>query len=100
MASFNRSTGTSSVRAVDPDNFILWKEGILKFESMELNRIVKKLERFYNVRFTFRDPMTGTQRISGKLELNEDLQEVLIRIGKTAKVKINRINGNLYEVKE
>lgn len=100
LASFNRQTSQTSIKSVDVENYILWKQGLIKFESVNLNLIVKRLERYYNIRFQFNDPMLGNLRISGKLELNENLSEVIERISHTASVKIiNNGDGSYVIIK-
>ena len=67
MASYNRQTQQTIIQTVDVSEYMLWTDGMIKFESMELSRIVKKLERFYNIHFQFKDAQLETLRISGKL---------------------------------
>lgn len=98
MASFDRITKTTKVKTVDTDNYTLWTSGALKFESTDLNRILKRVERFYNIRFHFSDPLLGGLRISGKLELNEDKEEICQRLALVASVKILKKGNDLYEV--
>ena len=98
LASFNRTTKETKIKAVDTDNYILWTEGLLKFESTDLSRITKRLERFYNVRFQYAEPLLGGLRISGKLQLKEDFNEVCERVARAASVKINKKGDGLYEI--
>lgn len=98
LASFDRTTLETNVKTVDTNNYTLWTSGILQFESTDLNRIIKRLERFYNVRFEFRDPLLGGLRISGKLELREDKEEICERIARAASVKIVKKGDDLYEI--
>jgi hypothetical protein len=98
MASFDRQTNQFSIKSVDVDDYIFWTQGMLKFESVDLSRIVKKLERFYNIRFQFNDPILGCLKISGKLELKEDKNEVVERIARTASVKITEKGEDYYEI--
>ena len=98
MASFDRTTQETSLKIVDTDNYILWTKGLLQFESADLNRILKRIERYYNIRFEFSDPLLGGLRISGKLELNENKDEICERIARTASVKIVNKGDNLYEI--
>ncbi|MFZ5431517.1 MAG: FecR family protein [Bacteroidota bacterium] len=100
MASFNRSTSRIQLREVNVDDYILWKDGVFRFESLHLNRILKRLERYYNVRFFFSDALLGTLVISGKLELKEDLGQTLDRIARAAHVKITKTGEETYEVKK
>ncbi len=98
LASFDRITKETSIRIVDTDNYTLWTAGILKFESADLNRITKRIERFYNISFKYVDPLLGGLRISGKMELKEDKDEICERIARTASVKIVKKGDNLYEI--
>lgn len=98
LASFDRSTKETSITVVDIGNYILWTEGLLKFESTDLSRITKRLERFYNVSFQYKDPLLGRLRISGKLELREDLGEVFERVARAANIVIVKKGDNLYEI--
>ena len=98
MASFDRITQVTSLKSVDVNNYILWTKGLLQFESTDLSRIVKRLERFYDVRFQFDDPLLGGIRISGKMELKEDKDEICDRIAKAAAVRIVKREEGLYEI--
>jgi hypothetical protein len=98
MASFDRTTKATNIKTVDTDNYTLWTSGVLKFESADLNQILKRVERFYNIRFHFTDPLLGGLLISGKLELNHDREEICQRLAIAASVKISKNGDDLYEV--
>ena len=98
MAAYNRNSQETKVRQVDVENYILWKDGMLKFDSADFNRITRKLERFYNIRINFQDPMEGLLKISGKLMLTEQKDVVMDILSKTASVKIVQIEKDNYEI--
>ncbi|HKI87595.1 MAG TPA: FecR domain-containing protein [Draconibacterium sp.] len=98
LASFNKSTKEMKIREVNTDDYVLWKENLFKFESTDLSRVVKKLERYYNIRFIYGDPLLGTIKISGKLELEENSKETLNRLAVAASVKITQKGENVYEI--
>lgn len=98
LASFNKQNLQISVKSVNVDDYTLWTQGMMKFETVDLSRILKKLERYFNIRFEYKDPMLGSLRISGKLELKEDRKEVLERISRTASVRIIEKGDNYYEI--
>jgi ferric-dicitrate binding protein FerR (iron transport regulator) len=70
----------------------------MQFESTELQRITKRLERFYNIRLEFSHLLLGGLRISGKMELKADKDEILDRIASAAAVKIVKKEEGLYEI--
>lgn len=98
MAVFNKTERTTLVKEVDIENYTLWKEGLLKFESTDMSRLIKKLERYFNIRFTYSDPMLGTIRISGKLELTDSCDSVLATVADAAAVRITRSGDNIYKI--
>ena len=98
LASFDRTSKEISIRTVDTDNYITWTIGMLKFESADLSRIAKRLERYYNIRFQFKEPLLGGVRITGKLYLKEDRDEILNRVARAASVKIVKNGEDLYEI--
>lgn len=98
LATFDRQTTKINVKTVNVDDYILWTQGMMKFETVDLSRIVKKLERFYNIKLQFNDPMLGTLIISGKLGLNESREEVLERIARTASVNIVKKGEDFYTI--
>ena len=98
LASFNRQSGHISIKTVDVDDYMLWTQGMMKFETVDLSRIIKKLERYYNIRFEYNNPLLGTVQISGKLEMKQDRKEVLERIARTASVRIVEKGENQYEI--
>ncbi len=100
IAAFYKTSREIKLDMIDPDNYILWKDGICKFESTDLNRIVKKLERFYNIQVTYSDPLLGSIKISGKLELSDNREEIINRLAIAASVEISKKGENHYEIKQ
>jgi hypothetical protein len=98
LASFNIETSQISVKSVNVDDYILWTQGLIKFESADFSNLVKKLERFYSIRINYDDPLIGKLKISGKLELKEDRDEVLTRIAKAASVKVINNGDGSYVI--
>jgi transmembrane sensor len=74
---FNKSTGESKSQMVDVSKYISWKEGMLEFEKADLIRALKQVERYYDVKIRLADPMIGLYKLSGKLDLKDEPEEVL-----------------------
>ena len=98
LAAFGKSDRTFVMTEVDVENYTLWKEGLMKFESTDLSRVVKKLERYYNIHFRYQDPFLGGIKITGKLELDESCASVLAIVADAASVKITRIGEGYFEI--
>lgn len=98
LGTFNKSSKETTVKRVNTDYYTLWKDGVYRFESTDLSRVIKKLERYYNLRFKYSDPLLGTIKISGKLDLNETRDEIIRRVELAATVEIEKTGNNLYEL--
>jgi len=77
MVVVNKSTGESRSQTVDISKFVSWKDGMLEFEKVDLVRALKQVERYYNIRIQLTDPLIGSFKLSGKLDLKEEPEEVL-----------------------
>ena len=77
MVEVNLITGEAKNKWVDVSKYVSWKDGMLEFEKVDLIRALKQVERFYNVNIHLADPMIGTYKLSGKLDLKDEPEEVL-----------------------
>jgi hypothetical protein len=99
MAVYHKSKKETKIYQVDPGFYSSWTKGLLSLSNTDLQGILKKLERYYNVSFRFDDPSKSTIVINGKLDLNEGLDEAFEYIEKVAGVTFKKINENAYEIK-
>jgi len=100
MASFSKSSNETKLTDVDASYYTLWTKGLLSFDDVDFNRILKKVERFYNISVGFSEPTLGSIRISGKLDLKRNKDEVLEYLEKVSLTNIKKVNDNQYMVKK
>lgn len=74
----------------------LWKDGVLRFENADINSLIIKVERFYNISLELKNPLVGKERITGKLDLNAGMPEVFEYISKVSHGQIKKINPVEY----
>lgn len=99
LISFDKSTQIAKVTNVNTDFYTLWTDGLLCFEKLDLNRVVKKIERYYDIAIQFEDPMTGTIRISGKLDLKQNKEEVFKYLSLVSYSEIEQKNEKYFLIK-
>ncbi len=99
MALLNKKENEARVYNVDAEYYTLWTEGVFSFSNTDLNRIIKKLERYYNIRFQYADPMDGSIKISGKLDVTKDRDEVFEYLTRLTGLEIAELNGWTYKIK-
>ena len=83
------------VDKVNVEDYVSWKEGRLSFKNTELGGILKQLSRYYNVRIDYDKQQQIT--CSGKLNLDDTIEQILNTITETAPVIISKEN-NVYKV--
>jgi len=96
---FNKKTHDTRIYKVDVEPYILWTEGLFSFSNTDLSRVVKKLERYYNVRIQFDDPFKGSIQITGKMDVTHGKDEVFEYLSKLTGLEFMEINNNHYVMK-
>jgi len=99
MALFDKTTQDSKIYTVDANDYTIWTKGLLSFDDLEMSRVLKSLERYYNIQIRYADPMVGSQRISGKLDLNKNLNEVFEYMSKVSSTTFKKLDDRNYQIK-
>ena len=98
LFSLNKGMNETNIQKVDPAKYVLWKDGILKFENEDLSRVLKKIERYYNIQISLKNPLDSSIIINGKLDLKDDKNEVVYYVSKVAKRKYVKLNERSYTI--
>ncbi|MBN1987679.1 MAG: DUF4974 domain-containing protein, partial [Prolixibacteraceae bacterium] len=99
MAYFNKKSRETIIYKVDLEYYTLWTDGLFSFSNTDLNRIIRKLERFYNIHFQFDDPLKGSIQISGKLDVTKEKDEVFEYLSNLTGLDFIKLNENNYAIK-
>lgn len=99
MASFDKTTQESKVSAVNAGEYVIWTQGLLCFDDLEMCRILKSVERYYNIHISYADPVVGSQRITGKLDLNKEASQVFEFLSKVSSTTFTKIDDKNYQIK-
>ena len=87
--------GLSEKRSVDARKYVSWTDGVMIFEGEALENVMDRLERYYGVNIIREDSIKIS--ITGSLDLNDSLAEVLERISVIAPIRVSR-NEDGYHV--
>lgn len=99
MATFDKTNSDTKISNVSAEVYALWTKGLMNFEEADFGRVIKQVERFYNISFTFSDPRMQAMRISGKLDLKKSRKEVMEYLEKVSLTSFEQINENSYRIK-
>ncbi len=99
LATWNKADKGIGVQSVNTDDYTLWMEGILQFESQSVHHVAKKIERFYNIQINLEGTTANEIRISGKLDLSNDVEKTLTNFAVVSALKLNKMNDKTYGMK-
>jgi hypothetical protein len=99
MAIFDKTNNDTKISSVSAGAYSLWTKGLMNFEEADFSRVIKQLERFYNITVTFSDHQIEIMRISGKLDLKKSRKEVMEYLEKVSLTSFEQINENSYRIK-
>jgi len=88
--------GQLDVENVDASLYISWVEGLYIYNSEKLGTILDRLSRYYGKTITY-DARVSELRCSGKLDMKEELLDVLAGLAQTAPItwQYNEIENEL-----
>ena len=96
LAVFDKSTNKSVITKVETEQFTSWIHGYLILNKRSVDFIFKSLERYYNQKIIYNNISDIT--FSGKLDLNEDIGEVLATLAFASDLKIEE-GSNQFIIK-
>lgn len=96
-ASYHKTNKTISVRHEPDVEFIIaWTEGWFKFSKQSMNDVLNKLQRYYNIQFVYDAGLPTSDLISGKLDLKDSIEQVMIALSDVANIKFRICNEKIF----
>lgn len=86
--------GLIQVKNVDVSPYIAWTKGLFMFNNLDLNSIMKQLNRWYNIDVTFADSSIENYTFTGVINKKYSKEYIFSIIEKTTQIKIEVKNGN------
>ncbi|WP_294476781.1 FecR family protein [uncultured Bacteroides sp.] len=84
-----------SVEPVDVQDYIAWKDGFYQFKQENLGVIAKRLSKYYGKTIIIDEQLTNIT-CSGKLDLKEELDDVLRTLIQTVPAQVKKSNDQIY----
>ena len=96
-ASFDKENKSISVKSEPDVEFaIAWTEGWFMYSQQDLKTVLNKLQRYYNVQFIFDSGFQTTDQITGKLDLKDSIEKVMIALADVAKIQFRIADDKIY----
>ncbi|MDN5288013.1 MAG: anti-FecI sigma factor, FecR [Mucilaginibacter sp.] len=93
-----RDADPIAVSAADLDEAIAWKNGLFLFNNEDLESIMRKISRWYNVKVVYQDQAVKREIFLGSVSKLKNASEVINMLEKTGKIHFE-VNGSLIIVK-
>ncbi|WP_175631286.1 FecR family protein [Bacteroides acidifaciens] len=82
-------------KKVDVAEYISWVDGIMLLNGNDLSQIIQKLSIYYGISIQC-DPVVGSEKVYGKLDLKDDIDEVIECIQQTLPFTIEKSDTSIY----
>lgn len=92
LASYDKKNRKVTSEKVNVDHYFSWREGVFIFKNDNLEHIMKRLARYYNVNIEIENPTLAGETFSGYLDLREDVEKVIGIIKETTPLEYTQIN--------
>jgi uncharacterized protein YlzI (FlbEa/FlbD family) len=90
----------SVINEPTPELSIAWVEGWYQFSNEKIEEVLKKVERYYNVKFQYDKALISKALlVSGKLDLKESIDEVMTVISGVTKIDYEISGDSLIIIK-
>lgn len=94
----NKNSGQMSKSIVEVHKFISWKDGILMFEDLELEFILQKVSRWYDVQLFYENEMAARKKFTGRIKRYDNVSKSLDMLKATGTVDF-KISGDAVIIK-
>lgn len=82
-----RSEDLLSTRAVDASHYISWTEGKIEFNNDPLEKVMRRLARWYDFEFEFENEKARNFHFTGRLDREENISSILNMLEMTTDVQ-------------
>ena len=100
IATYNKTEKNIALKSeLESGRYISWVNGWYEFKNENFEQVLKKLEKYYNIKFDYDQTVVSKiLHVSGKLDLKESLNEVMIVLSRVTKFEY-QITGKIVTIK-
>ena len=96
---YDKDHANMEKKQVKAENYTSWHNGFLNFESVELHKVIEKLERYYDIQVSYNSSNLEKRKITGKLALQPEKDDVLRILATTTNIQITKTEEGKYLIK-
>ena len=95
----DKNTGQSYSKDVNDASAIAWVDGLFYFKDESFDHILHQIARWYDLDIEFTEPGLNTISFTGKIQMYDDVNDVLRKFEKSGGVSF-QLNGRRLQVKK
>ena len=95
QANMNKANNSLESKTVNTYIYTAWKDGVFFFNNENMESIMRKLSRWYNVKISFDNESTKEILFFGKVKRYENINSILNMIKKTEEVTYSTENNEI-----
>jgi ferric-dicitrate binding protein FerR (iron transport regulator) len=95
MAVYNDNIGKVQVKTVDTKESLYWTEGVYSFDNQPLSAIIQRLERYYEVSITVKNPELLKNKYTGKFRYSDPIEVILEVVRKNTFFRYKKLNSEI-----
>ncbi len=84
------------IKDIDVDLYISWKDGIYNFKDVPLSYVITRVKKYYNVEITVENADLLETKLSGKLLITGDIEEVIQYISRAVECRYEKPKEGNY----
>lgn len=92
---YAKPNGKSEIRAVNVDDYTNWRQGLFVFKAMSFGKIMRQIERWYDVRVFYQKESCKSSLFWGQINKEMSLEDVLNIFSETGKVRFDYKNDRI-----
>jgi len=96
LLNFTKHTQKATIKKTNVLEYVSWKDGWMQCNKEQVQSIITKLSRYYDVKISYTDLRMNSLTLTGKLDLKSNCEDVLKVICATAPLKYEIIENTIY----
>ena len=90
----NTVTGLGELKVIVPEFYVSWRDGKFYFKAYTFEKLVERLERWYDFKMFYMNESIKNRRFSGVVNKHEPLQVMLTFLEMTSDIRFE-VKGNI-----
>lgn len=98
IGTLDNLSGDLKINPIDTDYYVIWKDGVYRFNNEPLSKIIEMIEKRHNYIITAPNSLKN-KKFTGRISTDDSIESILRIINKSYSINY-KISGNKIEIRE